>query len=141
MNSAQVKTACRQTEPQAQTDPVKLIHLIYERVIVHLLLAEEGVKTFDPRKRGENLGKAIALVTKLNALTKEDNTEAARFLRGLYGAILMELPKVSISGDIQILRQAMKYIERLKEIWEQTAMLEDGAPPRNVFNDYPQRLQ
>ena len=64
-------------------------------------------------------------MTELNASIKsDDDSEAARFLRGLYRAILLELPKVSVSGDVKILRQARTYLERLKEIWEQTAMAE-----------------
>ena len=119
--------AYRTTEKQAEIQPVKLIHMLYERVLVHLELAEEGIREQTPQKRGENLGKAIAIVSELQASIKsEDHSEAARFLRGLYGAILMELPKVSVSQDVEILRQARAYLERLKGIWEETAMRESG---------------
>ncbi|MEA2083447.1 MAG: flagellar export chaperone FliS [Thermodesulfobacteriota bacterium] len=126
MDTSRVRNAYRQSESQADIHPVKLVHIMYERVIMHLELAEEGVRDNDPRKRGENLGKAIAIISELNAsIRKDDETEAAEFLRGLYGAILIELPKVSLTEDIKILKQTQTYICRLKEIWEKTAMQEN----------------
>ncbi len=127
MNSALARNAYRQSEAQTKIHPVKLIHLMYERAVVHLEMAEEGIKQNSPKMRGENLSKAIAIIAELNASVKDDdNSEAAQFLRGLYAAILQELPKVAVNDDIQILQQSGSYIKKLKEIWEQTAMVEAG---------------
>jgi flagellar protein FliS len=123
MNSTQACLAYRHSGVKAKIHPVKLIAMMYERVLVHLQMAEEGVMEKKPQKRGEHLGKAIAIITELYASVKEgDDSDGAVFLRGLYGAILVELPKVSVSGNVEILQQTRKYIERLKEIWEQTAL-------------------
>ena len=125
MYSARVRSAYQQTEAKAKIHPVKLIHLMYERVLTHLKLAEEGLLKSDIQARGENLSKAIAIVSELNASIKDnDNSGAAGFLRGLYSAILVELPKVAVSNDVSVIRQSCRYIERLKEIWEETAMAE-----------------
>ena len=133
MVGQKVLDAYRTTEKQAEIQPVKLIHMLYERVLVHLELAEEGIREKAPKKRGENLGKAIAIITELQASIKsDDHSEAARFLRGLYGAILVELPRVSVSQDVKVLRQASAYLERLKGIWEETAMRESGAELHSV---------
>jgi flagellar protein FliS len=127
MVGQQALNAYRSTEKQTEIHPVRLVHMLYERVLMHLELAEAGVKENSPKKRGENLGKAIAIITELNASIKtEDTSDAAEFLRGLYGAMLVELPKVAVSGDVSILKRAHKYIHQLKEIWEQTAMVEHG---------------
>lgn len=127
--------AYRTMEKQAEIEPVKLIHMLYERVLLHLQLAEEGIREQAPKKCGENMGKAIAIITELQAsLKSEDHSEAARFLRGLYGAILLELPKVSMSQDVKILRQATTYLERLKQIWEETAMRESSVEPVSANN-------
>lgn len=127
MVARQVLNAYRKTEVQADIHPVKLIHMLYERVLTHLEQAELGIRESDPKKRGENLGRAIAIITELNASIKqEDDSEAAQFLRGIYGAILVELPKVSVYGDVKILRRSYSYLEELKGIWEQTAMREEG---------------
>jgi len=125
MNSTQACFAYRQSGIKAKIHPVKLIAMMYERVLVHLQLAEEGLMEKKPQKRGEHLGKAIAILTELYASVKEgDESDAAEFLRGLYSSILVELPKVSVSGDPEVLRQTRRYIERLKQIWEQTALKE-----------------
>ena len=127
MNAAQVRNAYRKSESQTEIHPVKLIHLMYERVLTHLDLAEQGLLQKDVRLRGENLSKAIAIISELNAAIKdEDNTEAAGFLRGLYSAILVELPRVGVSKDVEIIRQSKRYLIKLKEIWEQTALKEAG---------------
>ncbi len=127
MTSVQARNIYRQTEKLATIHPVKLVHLMYERVLIHLDLVLEGVEEHDPVKRGENLGRAIAIVTELNAsIRKEDASEAAEFLRGLYSAILVELPKVAVNNDGEVVRRARRYLAKLKEIWEQTAMREHG---------------
>ncbi len=125
MNTAKVRNAYAQSESQSKIHPVKLIYMMYERLLVHLEVTREAIKQNDFKTRGENLGKAIALLTELNASIKEgDDSEAASFLRGLYSAILTELPKVAVENDVQVLKQSMLYVSRLKEIWEETAMRE-----------------
>ncbi len=127
MQAAKARNAYQQTEAQAKIHPVRLIQLIYERLLAHFEMAEEGMLQNDAKKRGENLSRAIALVTELTASIKEnDDSEAAAFLRGLYSAIVTELPKAVISNDVEIVRTAAKYIERLKKIWEETAVAEAG---------------
>jgi len=131
MTSTQARNCYRQVETNVDIHPVKLIHLMYERVLKLLDMTREGVEKNDPRQRGENLGKAIAIIAELNASVKEDDdSEAAAFLRGLYGAILTELPKVAADNDLETLRRARGYISRLKEIWEETAMKEHGLLAR-----------
>ncbi|MBA3015623.1 MAG: flagellar protein FliS [Proteobacteria bacterium] len=127
MHTTKARTAYQTSEAQAQIHPVKLIHLLYERVLVHLTLAEQGTITNNAKERGENLSKAIAIISELNASIKDgDDSDAAGFLRGLYSAILLELPKVGISGEVEIIRQSYRYLNRLREIWESTAMVEAG---------------
>lgn len=130
-----VRRAYGQSERQAKIHPVKLIYLMYERVIQHIELARQGIENKDPRVRGENLSRAIAIVTELNASIKEeDSTEAAQFLRGLYTAILTELPKVSISNDLEVLRLAHSYLTQLKGVWQETAMEEAGLNKKATFD-------
>lgn len=127
MTSVHARNAYRQSEAYANIHPVKLIHMLYDRVLTHLESAIEGVEKKNPQKRGENVSRAIAIITELNAsISETDESEAARFLRGLYSSILMELPKAALTNDIGILKQAHVYMKRLQEIWEQTAMQENG---------------
>lgn len=120
--------AYREAGTQAVIHPVKLIHMMFERAVTLLDEAEKGALAGDPRQRGENVSRVIAIVNELNAaLDHERGGEQAAFLAGLYESILLELPRVAIDNDVEILRRARRYMKRLKEIWEQTAMEELAA--------------
>ncbi len=109
-------------------DPQQLILMLYDGALKHLHHARIGVMEADPRKRGEHLSKVIAIVSELNAsISPEFQDESTQFLRGLYNSILFELPKVSVTNDISILDQTTRYIQRLKNIWEQDVMGRSGS--------------
>ncbi|MDH3346922.1 MAG: flagellar export chaperone FliS [Desulfobulbaceae bacterium] len=138
MVSSQAKSAYQQTAMQTNYHPVELIHMLYERVLVHLELAEVAIQKNEPIARAEHMNKAIAIVTELYVSVKsDDDSEASQFLLGLYEAILAELPKVGASKDVEILRHSHRYLKRLKEVWEDTAMREHGFTPHERENSAP----
>lgn len=103
--------------------PEQLIFLLFKGALDRLRLVKEGIEEKNIQKRGENLSKAIAIISELNAsLNPEMDDESTNFLRGLYGAILAELPKVSITNDKEIIRRTEAYLTRLTEIWETDVM-------------------
>jgi flagellar protein FliS len=124
MIPAHARNAYIRSEAQGKDiAPEQLIHLLYERALKHLQCAAEGIVECNPQKRGENLGKAIAFVSELNAsLDLEKGGEVAEFLRGLYEAILLELSKVSLTNDREIIERACRYLTALKDSWERTVM-------------------
>lgn len=127
MVSKQASNAYFQAQASAKIHPAKLVHMMYERLLLNLDCACEGLEEHDLKKRGENLSKAIAIITELNcSLRAEDESEPAQFLRGMYEAMLVALGKIPVSKDAAVIRQAHRYITRLKEIWEETAMKENG---------------
>lgn len=106
-----------------EIDPNKLILMLYEGAIKRIKLAREGMLNEDPKQRGENLGKAIAIISELNAsIDKDIQTEEINFLRNLYAKMLVELPKVSVTNDIKTLERTEKYLNELKNIWVTTVM-------------------
>ena len=107
-------------------DPKELILLLYKEALKRIRLAREAIIENSPGKRGEHLGRAIAIVSELNAsLDSTTNAEEINFLRGLYRTILVELPKASLTNDVKILDTAYGYIAKLKEIWEKNVMGKD----------------
>ena len=134
MIAAQVRDAYRRSETQGKNiPPEQLIHLLYERALNHLRCAGEGIDEQNPQKRGEHLGKAIAVVTELNAsLDLEKGGERAVFLRGLYEAILVELSKVSVTNDMEVIKRTCRYLKTLSDIWEQNAMHEMAVVTREA---------
>ena len=109
----------------SEINPQKLIHMLYEGAIKRINFAREGVINKDPKQRGENLSKAIAIISELNASLHNIEDEEIFFLRSLYIAMMQELAKVSITNDIQTLDRAIKYLMELKRIWE-TSVLGQG---------------
>ena len=104
-------------------DPEQLILLLYNGALNRLRVAREGIKEKNVQKKGENLSKAIAIISELHASVDPEMDDAStRFLRGLYTAILTELPKVTLNNDLNTLEQAESYISRLKDIWEKDVM-------------------
>lgn len=100
-------------------EPEQLILLLYKGALERIEWAIEGVQENNVKKRGENLSRVIAIVSELNASVDPSmNDESTVFLKGLYTAILEELPKVSITNDATILQQTHTYLSRLKDIWE-----------------------
>jgi len=127
MVSKQASNAYFQAQASAKIHSAKLVHMMYERLLLNLTCVCEGIEEHDVKKRGENLSKAIAIITELNCcVTPGDESEPAQFLRGMYAGMLIELGKVAVTKDVAVVRQAHRYVSRLKEIWEETAMRENG---------------
>jgi flagellar protein FliS len=104
-------------------EPEQLILLLFKGALSRLNLAREGIIQKDVKKRGENLSKTIAIISELNAsVDSKMDDESTVFLRGLYTAILTELPKISLNNDIKILDRTEGYILALKKIWEKDVM-------------------
>lgn len=99
--------------------PEQLIQMLYNGALRNITLAKEGVKENNPKKRGEHIGKTIAIITELyTCLDTERKDESIQFLRELYSNMLTELPKVSITNDVKALNLTYSYIKQLNHIWE-----------------------
>jgi flagellar protein FliS len=123
----------RKAQVSGEADPQKLILMLYEAAIKRLNLAKDGLENDDPKKRGENIGKAIAIISELNASLDEDiKTEEINFLRSLYLTMMTELTKVSLTKDVKTVERSIKYLMELKRIWETSVMKSprtaDAAP-------------
>jgi flagellar protein FliS len=107
-------------------DPEQLILLLYKGALSRLKLTREGINEKNVKKKGENLSKAIAIISELNAsVDSKMDDDSTHFLRGLYTAILNELQKVTLNNDLTILNRTEKYISELKNIWEKDVMAKE----------------
>ena len=104
-------------------DPLKLIQMLYEAALKQLFRAREGMKRGDVSAKCEAMSKAIAIIGELLAsVSPDESNEAARFLRGLYTAILNELPRANAEDDVAAVELSIKYLAQLKSIWEEHVM-------------------
>ena len=134
------RNAYLQAKVQPETDPKRLILMLYEGVLEDLRLAKEAIEQQNARQRGEHLSRAVAIVsTLLASLDSNVTDEPIIFLQGLYQAMLVELSKVAVTHDVKVLDLAFRYLERLKQIWEQDVM---GlpAPTSEAGQQGPQQL-
>ena len=123
MTTHYARNAYLQAKVQPETNPKRLILMLYEGALEDVRLAKEAIEQQNARQRGEHLSRAVALVSAL--LTSLDSTvtdESIAFLQGLYQAMLVELSKVAVTHDVKVLDLAFRYLERLKQIWEQDVM-------------------
>src|SRR5215470_14634414 len=117
------RNAYLQAKVQPETDPKRLILMLYEGALDDLRLVKEGIEQQDARKRGEHLSRAVAIVSTLfSSLRNDTMDESIAFLRGLYQSMLVELAKVAVTHDVQVLDLTFRYLERLKQIWEHDVM-------------------
>ena len=112
----------QKVQVSSEINPQKLILMLYDGAIKRITFAKEGVINNSPKQRGENLSKAIAIISELNASLHNIEDEQIDFLKSLYIAIMQELAKVSITNDITTLDRAIKYLTELKRIWETSVM-------------------
>jgi flagellar protein FliS len=138
MATHNARNAYLQAKVQPETDPKRLILMLYEGALEDLRLAQEGIEQQNARKRGEHLSRAVAIVsTLLASLDSNVTEEPIAFLRGLYQAMLIELGKVAVTHDVNTLELAFRYLERLKHIWQHDVM----GLPRHVTEEQPQEAQ
>jgi flagellar protein FliS len=117
------RNAYLQAKVQPETDPKRLILMLYEGVLEDLRLVKEAIEQRNARQRGEHLSRAVAIVsTLLTSLDSHIMDEPIAFLRGLYQSILVALSTVAVTHDDNMLELAFRYLERLKQIWEQDVM-------------------
>ena len=123
MAAQYARNAYLQAKVQPETNPKRLILMLYEGVLEDLRLAKEAIEQQNARQRGEHLSRAVAIIsTLLSSLDSNVTDEPIAFIRGLYQAMLIELSKVAITHDVKVLDLAFRYLERLKQIWEQDVM-------------------
>ena len=110
--------------------PEQLIQMLYQGALRNITLAKQGIDENDPKKRGEHLGKAIAIITELySSLDKKIEDESIQYLTQLYSNMLTELPKVSLTNDPKALDLTYSYIERLSQIWETEVLNKKKSEP------------
>lgn len=115
-------------------EPQQLTLLLYKEAIRRLNLTKNALLEKNIPQRGENLGRAIAIISELNACLAQaaNATEEILFLRGLYASILTELPKVNVTKNVDTIEMVLRYMQKLKEIWENDVIGKKKPEPRSA---------
>jgi len=117
------------------SDPYKLILMLYDGALKHLFQARKAILEKDTAGKGEHISKVIGIVGELLSSVQGDpEDEAVNFLRGLYSAILAELPKANINNDVKVIELSIKYMAQLRNIWKEHVMASQKALQTDIEN-------
>jgi flagellar secretion chaperone FliS len=113
-------------------DPYKLVQLLLANVIDRLAAARGHMERREIARKGEQISKAIAVLTALDAsLNMEQGGEIAANLRRLYEYMSLRLVKANLEDDAAGLDEVMGLVRNIKEGWDGIAgtARPDVGPP------------
>lgn len=103
-------------------DPLGLVVMAYEGALSAMDRAIAALDEKDYKRKGEEIQKAIALISELMAaLDMERGEEIARSLYGLYGYFLKRLMIADVRKDKAALQEVRGHFVQLHSAWEEVA--------------------
>lgn len=126
--------AYRQNAGNSVISKEQLLLKLYDGSLIFLRLARRGMEENNPRIKGENISKIIAILTELDsALDMEVGGEIAENLSALYRHVMYRLVEINIKNDLKGLDEVEHILSELKDGFEQAAKLnrekkEAGVP-------------
>lgn len=119
MNHAYARQAYQNN--QVTTAPQKkLIIMLYDGAIKNLKLAKMAMEEKEIEKTNNHLIKAQNIIMELmTTLNFEAGGEVAKNLHQLYDYMYRKLIRANIDKDIDGINEVEKYMEELRDTWEQ----------------------
>jgi len=107
--------------------PGKLLVMLYDRLVLDLVQAEEALAGGDRAAAGPPLLHAQEIILELRSTLDLDAWEGAAGLADLYGWLLTELIDANVKGDAGKVATSRQIVEPLRDAWREAA-LAVGAP-------------
>lgn len=100
----------------------KILLLLYEKALFCLKMAHQGIEDKNPRIKGENISKVLAILTEFEcALDKESGGNIADTLAGLYSYCTDRLTAANIHNDAGALQEVQAILGELYEGFKDAA--------------------
>ena len=100
----------------------KMLLLLYEKVLFCLKIARKGIEEENPRIKGENISKVLAILTEFEcALDKENGGNIAESLDGLYRYCTDRLTAANINNDHSAVQEVETILTELYEGFKEAA--------------------
>jgi flagellar protein FliS len=115
----------------ATASPGKLLVMLYDRLVLDLMQAEEAFRKDEREAAGERLNHAQEIVLELRTTLKVDAWDGAAGLAALYSFLLTELIQANIRRDIEKVASCRSIIEPLRDAWRE-AVAAPAAGPAHV---------
>lgn len=107
----------------------QLLLKLYAGSLNFIRLARRGMEEKNPKIKGENISKILAIMTELDcALDMETGGEMAENLSMLYRHIMYTLVNANIADDMEALDQVETIISEIKEGFEEVVQLNKANP-------------
>lgn len=115
----------------------QLLLKLYDGTVNFTRLARRGMEDKNPRIKGENISKVIAIVSELDcALDREVGGEIAANLSSLYQHIIFRLVDANLKNDVTGLDEVEDILIKLKEGFFEAAKINRAAQYESR-NDQP----
>lgn len=101
--------------------PIKLLTLLYDRLLLDLRRAEAAQVAENWAVAGENLKHAQEIITELSTSLDLDRWDGAENLMGIYNYVSSALTTSHISRDPALTREAVDLLEPLRQGWHDAA--------------------
>ena len=102
--------------------PAKLLVMLYDRLVLDPVQAEEALAAGDRTAAGAPLLHAQEIILELRSTLNLDVWDGAAGLANLYGFLLTELIAANVRGDIGKVQSSRALIEPLRDAWREAAM-------------------
>lgn len=108
--------------------PLQLVIQLYDGAIRFMRRACLAMNAKEFALKGQNLNKAHAIITELNATLEHDQApELAIQLEQLYGFVLDRIIEANLKSDPEILQPAIRVLEQLRSGWSELLKQQNGG--------------
>ncbi|MFF1876468.1 flagellar export chaperone FliS [Leifsonia sp. NPDC058230] len=133
MNGAVAKLSAYNRDAVLSASPVRLLTMLYDRLVLDLSRAETGLSEQDWAVAAENLRHADRIVDELSSSLRLDAWDGADGLLQLYIYVSGLIVTGNIDRDVDKVREARILIEPLCETWHEAAALLPAAGSRGAY--------
>src|SRR4051812_14509025 len=113
----------------ATASPGQLLVMLYDRLVIDLVHAEQALRTKDREQASARLLHAQDIVTELRGTLDLDAWEGAPGLAQLYGFLMTELIQANVRADADKAASCRELVEPLRDAWrEALVMTQTGTP-------------
>ena len=123
MGGAQARRAQLNREAVLSATPVRLLTMLYDRLLLDLGRAEIAQNIEDWAVTSENLLHAQAIVAELSTSLNVEAWEGGEGLFALYTYVSNALMSANIHRDVARTREAIALLEPLRQTWHEAAAL------------------
>ncbi len=128
----------RQMEVTTNSDPKKLVLMLYDGCLRFLTIAEKAMEKKEIEKKAIHIGKALEIISELNScLDRQLDDEIVPFLEAMYTHMMHKLLEANLTNDPKIVQHVYRLAENLRKNWVETAMDEKKTDSERKLTPMP----